>query len=256
MNRHEGKTGEQHSDITQCFHPEVRIDGFTKLDGTIRFYSFVKAIMLRDSSRTVLDFGAGRGAFWLDSSSEYRRFMQDLRFQDVHVTACDVDDAVKTHPCSQQQIVITIGQPLPFEDNQFDLIVSDFVFEHIADPSFVAAELLRILKPGGYVCARTANRFGYVKFMAQLIPNSLHVAFLRRIQPDREAEDVFPTVYKLNSASQVKDHFRNCDVYSYFDSAEPAYHFGNKLLYWLFSFWHKIMPDVLATSVCFFIRKH
>ena len=127
--------------------------------------------------------------------------------------------------------------------------------EHIADPEFVASELLRILRPGGYICARTANRFGYVKLIAQIIPNSLHVAFLRRIQPGRQSEDVFPTVYKLNSKSQVKNFFRNCDVYSYFDSAEPAYHFGSRILYAIFAVWHKIMPEVLATSVCFFIRK-
>jgi len=78
---------------------------------------------------------------------------------------------------------------------------------------------------------------------------------LRRIQPDREAEDIFPTVYKLNSESQVKRCFSNCDVYSYFDSAEPAYHFGSRILYVLFAVWHKNMPEILATSICFFIRK-
>lgn len=38
---------------------------------------------------------------------------------------------------------------LSFEDNQFDLILSTDVFEHIADPYIAHQEVLRVLKPGG-----------------------------------------------------------------------------------------------------------
>ncbi len=49
------------TDFTYAAHPEKSIDGFTALDGTVRFYGFVKAIMLRNDVKSVLDFGAGRG---------------------------------------------------------------------------------------------------------------------------------------------------------------------------------------------------
>jgi SAM-dependent methyltransferase len=41
------------------------------------------------------------------------------------------------------------GQPLPFADDTFDLIISNMVGEHIKDLQHTAAELDRVLKPGG-----------------------------------------------------------------------------------------------------------
>lgn len=247
------------SDFTLRIHPEKNIDNSSKLDGTVRFYSMVRAAMLRTGARQVLDFGAGRGAFWHLSErpdgSLLHRHLQDLRFDGAEVTAADVDPVVLSHPASHRQAVLTPGQPLPFADEAFDLIVSDVTFEHIDDPDPLARELLRVLKPGGYICARTPNKFGYVKIITAMIPNRDHVRFLRRIQPDRLAEDVFPTRYKLNSVADIRRHFQGCEVYHYFDSAEPSYYFGNPLIYRLFLLFHRLLPDALGTSLCLFIRK-
>lgn len=243
-------------DFTSRTHSEKNVDGFTALDGTVRFYNFVKAAMLGDSgAREVLDFGAGRGGFWHDDPSAYRRELRDLRSAGATVTACDVDAVVLTHPCSHRQVVISPSEPLPFADGAFDVIVSDMTFEHIEESARIASELLRILKPGGYICARTPNRFGYVRVMASLIPNRLHVAALKRVQPNRKAEDVFPTFYQLNSPSQARRAFAGCDVFHFFDNAEPAYFFSSRSLYAAMLVVHKLMPAFLATGVCFFIRK-
>lgn len=242
-------------DFLDRIHPERGIAGFTKLDGTVTFYSFVKAIMRDMGAARVMDFGAGRGAFFFETRSLWRRELQDLRQYGTEVWACDPDPVVQDHPCSDHQIVIEPGKPLPMEDGFFDMIVSDVTFEHVADPAAVAEELLRVLRPGGVICARTPNRFGYAKLLTQIVPNSLHVRFLGVIQPGRKAEDIFPTVFKLNSVGAVKRHFPGCDVYWYRDSAEPAYYFGNSLLYRLGLFVHKLLPDVLSTSICFFIVK-
>jgi len=42
-----------------------------------------------------------------------------------------------------------LNKVLPFADATFDVIASDFVFEHIDAPDRVARELDRVLKPGG-----------------------------------------------------------------------------------------------------------
>lgn len=52
--------------------------------------------------------------------------------------------------------VVTDRDSLPFKDNTFDGIVSQSVFEHLRDPFFTAAELFRILKPGGHIYVDTA----------------------------------------------------------------------------------------------------
>jgi SAM-dependent methyltransferase len=242
-------------DFTYCAHFEKNVDNFTALDGTVRFYNFVKAVMLGVEAREVLDFGAGRGAFWEEDTSAYRRELRDLRSGGATVTACDVDRVVLTHPCSHRQIVVYPSEPLPFADHAFDVIVSDMAFEHIENATQMANELLRVLKPGGYVCARTPNRLGYVRMMASLIPNQLHVTTLRRVQPDRKPEDVFPTFYRLNSPEQVRRAFVGCDVFYFFDCAEPAYFFSSRALYTALLIFHKMMPTFLAPGICLFIRK-
>ncbi len=67
---------------------------------------------------------------------------------------------------SEQMQTVKIGEITPryvkpqvdgkiiFEDNTFDLITSFGVLHHIPNVSFVLHELLRILKPGGYLLVR------------------------------------------------------------------------------------------------------
>jgi SAM-dependent methyltransferase len=50
--------------------------------------------------------------------------------------------------------VIGIGEVLPFKDGAFDGIISVAVLEHVRDPFRCAAEIVRVLKPGGrLICA-------------------------------------------------------------------------------------------------------
>ena len=235
-------------------HPERQIDGFSKLSGTLTFYAFVRAIMLRQGVRNVLDYGAGCGAFYNDREA-LSIHLRDLRFNGAHVCACDIDHAVKSHPCSHEQIVLQTGEALPFGDAAFDLILSDMVFEHITNPPFVASELLRVLKPGGYICARTPNKYGYIAMVARLIPNSRHLSVLKRVQPSRKPNQVFPTVYRMNTPGQIRRLFRPCELYCFTISGEPAYYFGSVFLYRALLLLHRLLPPYLAPTLCLFIRK-
>ena len=235
-------------------HPERGVGGFTKLSGTVLFYNFVKAAMARTGATKVLDFGAGRGGT-LHTEMAWVRQLPDLRQLGAQVCAADNDPVVRQHPASDEQVVLERDGPLPFADESFDVIVSDWTFEHVEKPAEIAAELLRILRPGGYVCARTTNRYGYIKLAASLVPNKLHTKVLESVQPDRKPEDVFPTVYKMNSVSQIRRLFPGCSVYWFRDNSEPAYFFQNGLVYRAFIALHWLLPPLFATSICFFIRK-
>ncbi len=52
--------------------------------------------------------------------------------------------------------VVSLTPRLPYRDNCFDAIISQAVFEHVPRPWEVAAELHRILKPGGEIHIDTA----------------------------------------------------------------------------------------------------
>jgi SAM-dependent methyltransferase len=45
--------------------------------------------------------------------------------------------------------VVGLGEKMPFKDNVFDAVISIAVLEHVRDPFACAAEIARVLKPGG-----------------------------------------------------------------------------------------------------------
>jgi len=236
------------------FFPEVGLSGFSHLDGTIAMYSQVAALIR--PTDVVLEFGAGRGGNISTDPSPYRRWIQTLHGRCAKVIGCDIDPVVRDNPFLDEGIVIYPGQPLPFLDSSFDLIVSNNVFEHVADAQLVANELLRILRPGGTICASTPNKFGYVALSAMLIRNTRHVSVLKRVQPYRLAMDVFPTLYKMNTFKTLNRLFsKSSQVVIYAHSAEPSYHFGNKLVFALFKFIHRLLPEMFASTMYVFIRK-
>lgn len=93
----------------------------------------------------MLDFGCGVG-----------ECVDQFRKADYQIFGCDIIFPDK--PDSRLSSYLESGiirkiasQPykLPFEDNTFDLIFSNQVFEHVMDYSSVLAEIRRVLKPKG-----------------------------------------------------------------------------------------------------------
>lgn len=240
--------------LTARFYPESRFGGFSHRDCTVEFFTRINAL-LKPGDR-VLDFGAGRGGGITDDPCRYRRELQTLQGRCAELVGCDLDPAVLENAHLDRAVVIESGQPLPFADNTFDLIFCSYVFEHVADPELVSSELLRILKPGGYLCALTPNKWGYVALVAALVSNRLHRRVLHRVQPSRADFDVFPTVYALNTPAAIRRHFAaKSEVVAYPFTPEPAYHFGSPLLYRMLRTVHKHLPDFIATNLFVFARK-
>ncbi len=48
---------------------------------------------------------------------------------------------------------------MPFEDNSFDVVISNQVIEHIEDQRLHLAEAFRVLRPGGFLYVATPNRY-------------------------------------------------------------------------------------------------
>ena len=91
----------------------------------------------------ILDFGCGAGA------AVYALLDQGYS----NVSGYDVSDYVKLrHPADRSRFHHTspLELRLPFDDNTFDLILSDQVFEHVMDQVSVFRELYRVTRPGGH----------------------------------------------------------------------------------------------------------
>lgn len=236
-------------------HPEMKLGGFLPLDGTIEFYSRVKA--LARPTDLAVDLGAGRGAWFEEDESDFRREMRKLKGHVAHVVGCDIDPAVLGNRAVDSARLLAPGQRWPFDDASVDLIVSDYVLEHIEDPQAFAAEVHRVLKPGGWLCARTPTKYNYVSIGARLVSNVRHARVLSAAQPGRKAEDVFPTAYRLNTRNDLDRAFSPArfENLSYTYSSEPQYHFGRVWVYRTFQFLHWLLPRAMTGNLFIFLRK-
>jgi 2-polyprenyl-3-methyl-5-hydroxy-6-metoxy-1,4-benzoquinol methylase len=234
-------------------YPESRVGGFSSVDGTIEFYSRVNSLLVSDM--TVLDVGAGRGIWFLEDRVPYRRALRTMRGKVDRVIGIDPDAVVLENPSLDEGRVMA-GAALPIDSGSIDLIICDSVFEHVADPTSFIFELERVLKPGGWLCARTPNRFGYPALVARVIPNALHARVLRRVQPTRDAEDVFPTWFRLNTRKQLSRYFREPSwsgvVYSV--NGEPSYAGTLPGLWDLMCLLHRFLPRRWSTGLVLFSR--
>lgn len=235
--------------------PELAVGGYSALDGTIEFYTRV-GLLVTPQSR-VLDLGAGRGAWFEDDRSDARRSVRLLRGRVAEVVGCDVDPAIKDNQAVDTAHVVVPGAPLPLESGSVDLVVSDYVFEHIDDPQGLGLELDRVLKPGGWICARTPTKYNYVSVAARLVSNIRHARVLSWAQPGRKAEDVFPTVYRLNSQRDINQAFppERFENHSYVYTFEPQYHFGRAWVYRTLGLMHRLLPVSLHGNLYVFLRK-
>ena len=215
----------------EALYPEVIAGGYTRDDGVVSFYTRVQALLEGRSDAVVVDFGAGRGAP-AEDPAPIRRRLQDLRGPGRQVIGVDVDPAVLDNPLVDSARVVGAADPLPFDDGSVDLVVSRSTWEHIEDPAHVAAELGRIVKPGGWICAVTPNRWGYIAIGASMVPNALHVRVLRRLQPHKAAEDTFPTRYRMNTRRDLQRLFPpdRFQLAAFTFDAEPYLYAGGSTL--------------------------
>jgi len=215
--------------FAQVRYPERAAGGYTRVDGTVAFCLRVHALLLElPGDVVIVNFGAGRGAA-ADVEVPVHRWLKDLRGPGRHVIGLDIDPVVTRNPLVDSAQVIPPSGVLPLADASVDLVFSEWTFEHVDDAGAVAAELGRILKPGGWICACTPNRWGYIALGARLVPNRLHVGVLRRLQPTKQARDTFPTRYRMNTRRALTTLFpsEQFEVIAFTHDAEPYQYSGS-----------------------------
>lgn len=228
------------------------LGAYLPYDGGIEFFGRIATVL--KASDVVVDLGAGRGAWFYEDKSEARRRLRDFRSVVARVIGLDVDPIVLTNPTTTENDLILDGK-FPLADASVDVIVAEYVLEHIEDVSNFVDEIKRVLKPGGYFFARTPHKYHYVCILARLVKNAHHVALVARAQAHRKAQDVFPTAYRLNTVADIKLHFGDYDDFSYLYASEPAYFFGRKWVYWLFLRLHAWAPELFISNIYVVLRK-
>jgi len=238
----------------EIFYPESKFGGFTNVDGTVAFFNRVNSLL--DASFVVLDVGCGRGAYGT-SSVPFSKKLRVLKGKVSRVIGVDVDESAQDNPFLDEFHLIQNNIPWPVENESVDLIVCDFVLEHIADPDLFFLEIYRVLKPGGYLCIRTSNRWSYFALFSALIPVKYHSKVLSVVQEGRMAKDVFPTLYKCNSVWKIRTIMKKYDfdhvVYGY--EAEPAYLAFSRIAYFFGVLHQRFAPGIIKPAIFAFGKK-
>jgi SAM-dependent methyltransferase len=106
----------------------------------------------------VLDFGCGMG-----------RTVQTLRDRGTDAWGCD--PVIREHtPTSVRPFLMRMEGGIPAPDKSFDVVTSNYVFEHVTDMESTLSEIARVLKPGGELLALYPDRY-------TLIEGHCHVPF-------------------------------------------------------------------------------
>ena len=234
------------------FNPNSRkIGGYSENDGTIDFYSRINCLINEKS--TVLDFGAGRG-IWLEDKCEFRKNTRLLKNKVKVIYACDVDEAVLSNKSVDKALILQ-DLKLNLPNNSFDLIFADYVLEHIDNPEAFKNEINRLLKPGGWFCARTPHKYNLVSIFASLIKSKYHKYFLKYIQPNRFELDIFPTAYKMNTRRKLNSIFTGFIDKSFIHRSDPSYFFGNKFIFFIQKFIFRMLPRSFVGNLFVFKQK-
>lgn len=235
--------------ILHDFYPESQYGGFTDIDGTIAFYSRINSLL--DPSFVVLDAGCGRGEYASDSVS-LRRNLRIIKSKVSEVVGIDVDPSAGTNPCIDSFYLLT-DAAWPIPSNSIDMVICDYVLEHVQSPTHFFGEASRVLKANGLICIRTTNKWNYFALIAQSIPRKLHAKILARL-----GRTGYPTVYACNSIVKLRrilsqNSFTQCVVYGY--EPEPGYLSFSKAAYLLGVLHQRFAPKTFAAAIFAFARK-
>lgn len=213
--------------LAEKLYPGARTGGPSPVDGTVAFYSAVLARL--PNNATLLDFGAGRGAAFVDTHTRAVRELLRLSPKVARRIGVDVDPVVRENAALDEAHVLQRENlfRIPLPPASFDAVLADWVLEHLPDPLASLCECRRVLKVGGLFAARTPNVKHYSYLLSRTVGSTpLGTALLRIAQPNRRSKDIHPAYYHANTERRVrtllrKAGFRQVDTWTH--EPEPAY---------------------------------
>jgi len=75
---------------------------------------------------------------------------------------------------------LTLDEPLPLDDNAFDLVLCTETLEHVRDTQLFLSEIRRVLRPGGELAVSTPANTRLTLLLGRFDPLSPHLRFYTR----------------------------------------------------------------------------
>lgn len=235
------------------YYPESRFGGFTDIDGTIIFYTRINALIKPEF--VIVDYGCGTGSYMNHNVTAIIN-LRSIKGKSKKIIGIDIDDAARSNQNIDEFKKIESDR-WPIESDSADMIICDFVLEHLQTPEEYFREAKRVLKKDGYMCIRTPNLMSYFGILVSLIPKSFHGWLIGRLQPGRDAADVFPKFNRCNTIRKIGSHLKSngFDGCVYGFESEPRYFDTNRVLYLFGVVLQRLMPKFLKISIFSFSQK-
>jgi SAM-dependent methyltransferase len=112
--------------------------------------SFAVLGRTEQGARNLLDLGcdAGGRTVWV---------AERLAVDEMHGVEIDPDRAELARAKGIEVVSADLSERLPFDDESFDLVMSNQVIEHVPDTDSFVGEAFRVLRPGGCAIVSTEN---------------------------------------------------------------------------------------------------
>jgi SAM-dependent methyltransferase len=163
-------------------------------DGTVEFHALCRSFA--PPNARILEVGAG-------PTNATSAFLATLGA--VH--GVDVSEEVRGNVYLASSALVERGR-YPFPDASFDLVVSNYVVEHIDDARLHLGEIERVLVGGGSYVFRTPNLLHYVALAARFTAHGTHKLLANRLRNLPLNHEPWPTVYAMNTPSAVRRQAR------------------------------------------------
>jgi ubiquinone/menaquinone biosynthesis C-methylase UbiE len=144
-----------------------------------------------------LDLGCGHQLWseWIAGQAETAR-------QAALIVGLDPDiDSLRQNNVVRHRVA---GRELPFRDGSFNLVTANMVFEHLEHPIEVLREIRRVLAPNGVCIFLTPNSLYWQTAIGRHFPQWLKNTLVRFAE-HRDARDVYPTHYRINTERMVRE---------------------------------------------------
>lgn len=174
----------------------------------------------------VLDAGCGHGNLVID----------EFRTRISKAIGVDVDkNATKKNVCLDEVIIANL-ENLPFKKDSFDVVIGQWVFEHLSRPRVAFQEVHRVLKKGGAFIFVTPNKYSYLIMLKKIFavfPGLANSLFGRLY--GRKEDEIFKTYYLANTQSDLEKLLEASGFKKklLFYNGDPSYIAFNDLLFYL-----------------------
>ncbi len=114
----------------------------------------------------------------------------------------DVEVAAQLNSATRTRLILGDAHRIAMADDSVDVVATANVAEHLAQPTAVFDECMRVLKPGGRFVVMTVNQNFPPIALSRILPHRVR-QMINRVATGTHLEDTFPAYYRMNTVASL-----------------------------------------------------